>query len=173
LVRASATVKYAVTSTAGAARSATGMVSTVATDERATSVRNAGSRPPSVSTAGVDAPRELTQLARGGGELVGRLVEQPGRFLRLALNARARQPQVERQADEPLLGPVVEVALEPPARLVGRLHDARPGRLQFGLLALALGDVAEVAREGRRPRHVDAGDRELDRELRPVRAHYR
>ena len=47
---------------------------------------------------------------------------------------------------------------------------AREARSSASAL-LALGDVADVAGEHRRAGHVDAGDRQLDRELGPVGAH--
>ncbi len=80
---------------------------------------------------GVDAARQLAQLVRRRGELVRGLVEQ--RAASGSRCPRARQAQVEREPDEPLLGAVVEVALEPPARLVGRRDHPRPRRPQLAL----------------------------------------
>src|SRR5207247_587610 len=52
-------------------------------------------------------------------------------------------------------------------------EEAHTGRAQLALGLLALGDVADEAREGRRARQWDPRDRELDGELRPVGAHAR
>ena len=108
----------------------------------------------------MDAAGELAQLAERDRELLGQPVDE-----RLGVgvaHARLQEPQVEREADELLLGAVVEVALEAPARGVGRLHDAHPRdpqllhpRAQVGLQAL----VVERERRG--------GGRRLD-ELGPV-----
>ena len=58
---------------------------------------------------------------------------------------RLEHPQVEREADELLLGAVVEVALDPPARVVGGLDDPQPrdpqllhAGAQLGLQALVV-----------------------------------
>ena len=40
---------------------------------------------------------------------------------------------MERQGDQPLLRAVVQVALDPPPRLVSRLDDSGTGRDQLGL----------------------------------------
>ena len=69
-------------------------------------------RPRSVSTAGVDAARQLAQLVGRLRQLRDRLVEQLRRPAGSSLDLRAREPQVQRQRDEPLLRAVVEVALE-------------------------------------------------------------
>jgi hypothetical protein len=69
-----------------------------------------------------------------------------------------------------LLGAVVEVPLDPAALAVAGLDDPRPRRLQLLLGPPAIGDVADVAREEPTPLHGDARDRELDRELGPVRS---
>ena len=77
-----------------------------------------------MSTARVDAARQLAQLGGRGGQVVDRLVEQLAAERRVASALRARQPQRQRQADEALLRAVVQVALEPRARRVGGVDDA-------------------------------------------------
>ena len=59
--------------------------------------------------------------------------------------ARLEHPQVQRERDELLLRAVVQVALDPPARVVGRLDDPQPRhpqllhpRAQLGLQALVV-----------------------------------
>src|SRR5213078_2248298 len=85
--------------------------------------------------------------------------------------ALARQPQRERERDEPLLRAVVEVALEPAPLGVLRLDEPVPGGAELVLGALAIGDVAEKPGEDRQARQPNPGDRELDRELAAVLAH--
>ena len=71
----------------------------------------------------MDAARQLAQLGERGGELVGDRVDGLGGRL-VAVELGLQQPQVQRQRDELLLGAVVEVALDPPAGVVGGLDDA-------------------------------------------------
>ena len=85
----------------------------------------------------------------------------------------ARQPQRQRQADEPLLRAVVQVALEPRAGRVGGVDDPRARRAQLRLGPPARGDVAQVADEQRRAGLGDPRDRELAGELLAVAAHRR
>ena len=80
----------------------------------------------------------------------------------LAAHARLEQAQVEREADELLLGAVVEVALEPAARGVGGLDDAHArdaqllhARAQVGLQALVV--ECERGRRGGRLHELGAG----------------
>ena len=74
----------------------------------------------------MDAARELAQL-------LDRLLEAVGSARQYFLDLRpgARElplgnAEVERERDEPLLRPVVEVALDPAARFVRRRDDASP-----------------------------------------------
>ena len=118
----------------------------------------------------MDSPRELAQLPGRLGQVVDRLVQQraclPGR-----LQLPAREAQEDPEVGQASLRAVVQIVLQPAAGLVGRVHDPRSGSSQLHLGPLALGDVPQVAGEHRRPGQVDAGDRELDRELASVRAH--
>ena len=107
---------------------------------------------------GMDPAGQLAQLGRGRGELLADPLERGAGRVRVALGEAAREPHVQRERDEPLLRAVVEVALDPAAGVVGRLHDAGarcvqlrgPGRLDLlpaqRLLGLApLGDVEDRA----------------------------
>ncbi len=47
------------------------------------------------------------------------------RIFALAREAQLESPELDAERDEPLLGPVVQVALEAPALLVARFDDAR------------------------------------------------
>ena len=93
--------------------------------------------------------RELAQLVDRDRDLGERAVERVAGALRrgraeLVLCVTQRQPD----RDEPLLGAVVEVALDPPALLVAGRDDPRPRGLDLGELAAQL----------------DAQSRDLDRE---------
>ena len=92
----------------------------------------------------VEPARELAQLGHRQRELVARRRHELLRR-RVVVDAALQQAQLERDRDEPLLGAVVEVALEPAALGVARRHDPlarRPqlhdARAQLGLEALAL-----------------------------------
>ena len=77
----------------------------------------------------MDAARELAQLLGGARQLRGRLVEQRGRLPGSPSSFDAREPQRQRERDEPLLRAVVEVALEPAALVVGRPATIRAREL--------------------------------------------
>ena len=92
---------------------------------------------------GMDAARELAQLRERDRELLADLVD--GAREPAVRQPRLEHPQVEREADELLLGAVVQVALDPPARVVGGLDDPQPRdpqllhpRAQLGLQALVV-----------------------------------
>ena len=90
--------------------------------------------------ARVDAVGELAKLVDGPLQLGGGLVEAAN-SVRVGLWAqlRAQQPQPEQQADESLLCPVVEVALEPATLGVAGLDDPRPRSPQSLLLRPQVG----------------------------------
>jgi hypothetical protein len=83
----------------------------------------------------MNAPSQITQLLKRGGELVASLREQ---LFGLGAGSQAarEQPQPHRERDEPLLGAVVEVALQPPAFTVGGGHEPRAGLVQSPFRAL-------------------------------------
>ena len=54
-----------------------------------------------------------------------------GRVHRFRGELRAREPQRQRERDEPLLGAVVQVALDPPPGRVARLDEPRAGGRQL------------------------------------------
>ena len=72
----------------------------------------------------VDPPREASDFADRGLELGRRLIEQ----LRLAGRALLGDLEPHGQGHEPLLGAVVEIALDPASFRVGRLDDPQPRR---------------------------------------------
>ena len=69
----------------------------------------------------VDAAGEVSKLLDSDLNLIGRVAEQAllGSLVVSALCAL----QLEGESDEPLLGPVVEISLDPPALLVARRDD--------------------------------------------------
>ena len=71
-------------------------------------------------------------------ELVGRVGEDLLRDAGIGAELRLREPQCERERDEPLLRAVVQVALEPPALGVGGLDEPRARPLQLAELHLEL-----------------------------------
>ena len=71
----------------------------------------------------MDAARELAQLFGGLRELLPEALEVGDGLGRVALEPPTREPDVERHRHEPLLGAVVQVALDPPPGGVGGLDD--------------------------------------------------
>ena len=74
--------------------------------------------------AGMDSARELAELLERGIELGARDLELAGRR-GVWLDTRFETSKDQRNRDEPLLGAVVEVALDAAARAVLGLHDPR------------------------------------------------
>ena len=99
----------------------------------------------------VDAARELAQLLERVGELVARGRRELLRLGGVAPDVGAEHPQLERERDEPLLGAVVQVALEPAALGVAGRDDALARRLHLGEPGLRLRQEALVL-EGHRRR---------------------
>ena len=98
--------------------------------------------------------------------------QQLGRGVRFRLELRLRHAEKEGRRDEPLLGAVVQVALEPPALLVAGPHDPRARRLQV-LACLRARDRErdEVAERGEP--HFGVGGQRVgaaDRDRTPARA---
>ena len=117
---------------------------------------------------GVDAPGELAQLVERLAQLGAGACEQLGGALRVALDAILGQLQCEGEPDEALLCAVVQVPLDPPPLLVGRLHDAhtRIGQLATQLVLLVderaqLAGLAQVQHRGGRVVDVGASGHEL------------
>ena len=77
-----------------------------------------------------------------------------------------RGAELHQQRDQALLRAVVEIALEPPASVVGRREDARPRSPHLGLVPLPVGDVGAAdevdgAARDSRQRRARPGDLEL------------
>ena len=127
---------------------------------------------------GVDAGGERAHLVDRGVDAAAEL-HQRRRLARLrAPEARRRELELDAQADEPLLGAVVEVALDPPALAVGRRDDprARLGELlerpaQVGHQALVLKHDERV--RARRGEQRGRRRRATGRGRSPRRARYR
>src|SRR5262249_54550160 len=90
---------------------------------------------------------ELAELAEGERELVGRAAQQRLRLARLVVELRQREPERERERDEPLLRTVVQVPLQPPALGVSRLDEPRARRAQLLEVPLPLGQVEPADQE--------------------------
>ena len=78
----------------------------------------------------VDAAREVAQLLQREARLLARLAHQLGGRRVALLGALLGHAQRQRERHEPLLGAVVEVALDAPALGVGGRDDARAGVLR-------------------------------------------
>ena len=79
----------------------------------------------------MDAAGQLAQLAERERELLLRAVDQLVGPVGIRVELALGEPQRERERDEPLLGAVVQVALQPPALLRAGLDDARAGGAQL------------------------------------------
>ncbi len=113
---------------------------------RTASDSSAAARPSSVSTAGMDAARELAQLRHRVLQLVDRLRRARPRLQDPTLGAepQLRRAQLERERDEALLGAVVDVPLDPAALLVPGGDDSRARLLHLRELRAELGREARV-----------------------------
>ena len=115
-----------------------------------------GGQPAVGEDGGVDAARELAQLRERVRELLPGSGEDLVGAVGVVPQPRLREPQRERERDEPLLRAVVQVPLEPAALVVAGLDDPRARGAQLRLLRLALGHVGAaddelVGRSGERP----------------------
>ena len=104
----------------------------------------------------MDAACELSELFERGCKLLARAVENRARCLGVG-QLRLREPQAEGERDEPLLGAVVEVPLQPPPLVIAGLHHPGPRRLELfeplterrlqtlalELRGVALGEIAD------------------------------
>ena len=88
--------------------------------------------------------RELAQLLERMAELVARRVEQTRRRRRVGGDLGPRQPQLQRQRDQPLLRAVVQIALQ--AAALGQAGQDQPLArvLQLGHAGAQLGGEALV-----------------------------
>ena len=131
LVSASAVTKYAHASTGWHS----GSVGHAADQHRHGSARGERlerrAEPAVAEQRRVDPPRQLAQLLDRELGLLPRLRHQLGRARRIARDPRLREPEREGHGDEPLLGAVVEIALDAPALLVRGGEDALPGVAQI------------------------------------------
>ncbi len=82
---------------------------------------------------------DLTQLIQHADDLGGRGVQLRGQLAGLRRHRRLRRAHVQGQGDQPLLGAIVQVALDPAPGGIGGGHDPRPGGGQRGL-CLGVGD---------------------------------
>ena len=80
----------------------------------------------------MDAAGELAQLLQRLGQLVARGAHELLGLLRVATDLAPDQRELQRERDQPLLGAVVQVALDAAPLGVGRGDDALAGGLQLG-----------------------------------------
>ena len=83
-----------------------------------------------------EAPQFVRRLPDVGAELGQDLPD----LVIVAFGQLASQAQLDREGGEPLLGTVVEVALDPAPLTVGGSHDPGPRSLEFGRLTAQLLD---------------------------------
>jgi hypothetical protein len=104
----------------------------------------------------MDARGEVAQVVDGQSQLGLRRVHPGGECrVRVGAKATARKTQRERQTDEPLLGAVMEVALELLALAVRRGHKPSLGGSQFDQLGTSSGLESFVfERDARRRRNL-------------------
>ena len=81
----------------------------------------------------MDAARDLAQLVQRAGRSGGSAVEFRAQLPELGRHRGPRRAQLQRQRNQPLLGAIVQVPLDLPARLVGGGHDPRPRGGHLGL----------------------------------------
>ena len=81
-----------------------------------------------------EAPQFIRRLPDVGAEL-GQDLPDP---VIVAFGQLASQTQLDRERGEPLLGAIVEVALDPAPLAIGGSHDPRPRSLEFGRLTAQL-----------------------------------
>ena len=128
---------------------------------RAATMRSAAASPRSLSADGwIPCASSRSSLTAAASSVTAPSTAASG-CDRAAL--RAAQPQQQR--DQPLLRAVVEIPLDPPARVVGRGDDPRPRAPHLRLVALAVGDVGagdqphraalDLRQRGARPGDVD------------------
>ena len=94
----------------------------------------------------MDAAGDLGQLLQRAGCLGDGLIELPAEFGR---HLGLRRAQLQRQRDQPLLGAIVQVPLDPPAGLVGGGYDPGPRGNYLGLCLCYLGLCPGVRDRGR------------------------
>ena len=139
-MRASATTKYAAACADVLARLSDGGSGTstrTGTGLRAASADSAASRPRSVEDGRVDAADQVAQLGERLLDLAVRVLQGRG-GLRVARRLAPGAAQLDAERHEPLLGAVVQVALDAAALLVGGTDRGRAGLGQLHRATLGL-----------------------------------
>jgi hypothetical protein len=73
---------------------------------------------------GVNAVGDLSQLFEDAGQLLGHMRQLAFELPELRRHRPLQRTQLEPERDEPLLGAVVQITLDPPPRLIGGGDDA-------------------------------------------------
>jgi hypothetical protein len=97
-----------------------------------------GRQPALHEDRGIDAVREAPQLIRRLPDVGAELGQDLPDLVIVAVGQLAGQTQLDREGGEPLLGAIVEVALDPAPLAVGGSHDPRPRSLELGRLTAQL-----------------------------------
>src|SRR4051812_17835518 len=87
----------------------------------------------------MDSTRDFSQLVERGREALANARELVSNLGQRGRQRRLSGADVEGKGDEPLLHPIVEVALDTPTRFVGGGHDSSARRCKLGP-ALSVGD---------------------------------
>ena len=95
----------------------------------------------------MDATGELAQLPERDVEALRQAVDQ-GQGVGVT-DARAQDAQLQREGQELLLSPVVQVALDTATCLVGRLHDAQARHAQLLQARAQIGAFLQPDRQSR------------------------
>jgi hypothetical protein len=130
LVSASAVTKYAHASTGRHSRSSGTPLTSTGTGARVASASSAAPSPRSLSSAGwmPRASSRSSSMASCASSRAWR--HQLGRARGIARDPRLGEAEGQGHGDQPLLGAVVEIALDAPALFVGGGEDALPGVAQ-------------------------------------------
>ena len=102
----------------------------------------------------VDAAGQLAQLVQRAGRLADQRVQLRRQLVGLGRHRRLRRAQAQGEGDQPLLGAVVQVALDAAPGVVGGGDDPRPRRGELGVeLGVVQGDgeLAGDERDGVEP----------------------
>ena len=98
----------------------------------------------------MDAVGQLAKLVHRERQLHAGVVECARRVVGGDAEPLGRVPEVHGKPDEPLLGAVVQMALEAATLRVGGVDEPCPRRREPGREALALGDDGRQAQRGER-----------------------
>ena len=94
-------------------------------------------------TAGVDPARDLAQIVQRAGHHGDGAIEFRAKLAELGRHRGPCRARLQRQRNQRPLGAVVQILLDPSARLVGGGHDPRPRRSPLGIRDRGRGQLGE------------------------------